>query len=330
MICLKIRLQTKQIRLILAINKKLLTENADRLDSSPLALVESAKAQERALLSEALSILDEFEFTGGFADISEKNLLELDRLVNRLSQIIREGEFSQSVSSYLKSFDANARNAIEFLKGTFDEVPVTDKARNMLINNKRQSLDVLTGSGLNSVTANIRGQLNNSLAGMASKKEITEILTQLLVSSDERLSEITRHVSQNAYDRIAFSDRAFTQVMNEEIGAVWWIYFGGTSKDTRKFCQERNGRYWHTNEVQIWGDGKKSPGAKLKFPSGGKWQGKIPSTNAGNIFVNLGGYNCQHSMMPVSIFDVPVDVIQRNIASGNFTPTQNEKKLLNL
>ena len=312
----------------MAINKKLLNENADRLDSAPVSLIGSAKSQEQKLLAEALAILDEFEFTGGFAEISEKNLLELENLINRLSQIIREGGFSKGVTSYLKEFDASARNTLDFLKGSFGEIGSLDKARNVLINNKKQTAQILTGTGLDPVMNNIKSQVNNSLAGMASKQEITELLTGMLVSNDERLSLFTRHISQNAFDRIAFSDRSFTQVINENIEGQFWLYFGGSSKDTRAFCLERNGKFWHTNEIQQWGVGKKQ--APLKLPSNGTWQGRIPSTNSGNIFVNLGGFNCQHSLMPVSVFDVPKDTLQRNISSGNFKPTKKEKELLNI
>ena len=64
---------------------------------------------------------------------------------------------------------------------------------------------------------------------------------------------------------------------------------------------------------------------KLDF----NWQGKMYGTNESTIFVTAGGYNCQHSIMPVSVFAVPKADIERNIKNGNFEPSAVEQRLLN-
>jgi len=46
------------------------------------------------------------------------------------------------------------------------------------------------------------------------------------------------------------------------------------------------GKVFTTEEVKEW--------ASLD------WQGKNPATNASNIFTLLGGYNCMHTLLPVS------------------------------
>lgn len=60
---------------------------------------------------------------------------------------------------------------------------------------------------------------------------------------------------------------------------------------TRPFCKARAGKFFHRSEVEAW--------ASMD------WAGKMAGTDARTIFVTRGGYNCQHSLLPVSKFAVP-------------------------
>ena len=43
---------------------------------------------------------------------------------------------------------------------------------------------------------------------------------------------------------------------------------------------------------------------------------RVLKTNVWNIFA--GGGNCMHSILPVSTYSVPHEVIQRNLDNGNY------------
>ena len=79
----------------------------------------------------------------------------------------------------------------------------------------------------------------------------------------------------------------------------YYLYTGGLLKSTRPFCKERNGKFFKKEEVQSWGDLD-------------DWAGKMEGTNSKTIFQTAGGYNCQHSILPVSEAVVPKKVIERN------------------
>ncbi len=53
-------------------------------------------------------------------------------------------------------------------------------------------------------------------------------------------------------------------------------------------------------------------------------------TNEDTIFTYVGGYNCQHSLAPVSVFIVPIEQVKASIARGYFKPTDAERELLEL
>jgi hypothetical protein len=87
-------------------------------------------------------------------------------------------------------------------------------------------------------------------------------------------------------------------------GLQFVVYSGGLIKDSREFCVERAGNYYHKREVELW--------AKEE------WQGKRPDTTESTIFIYAGGFRCQHMIIYVSEFSVPNDVIERAKLAGYY------------
>jgi hypothetical protein len=56
----------------------------------------------------------------------------------------------------------------------------------------------------------------------------------------------------------------------------------------------------------------------------------MPDTTADTIFINAGGFNCQHSLLPLSIFAVPKEDVERAITGGFFEPNKQEREFFNL
>jgi hypothetical protein len=52
----------------------------------------------------------------------------------------------------------------------------------------------------------------------------------------------------------------------------------------------------------------------------------MPDTNSETIKINLGGYNCQHSILPVSVFSVPKEDYLRAVDKGYHRPTPTERE----
>lgn len=90
----------------------------------------------------------------------------------------------------------------------------------------------------------------------------------------------------------------------------WVEYQGADDGLTRDFCKARidGAEYYHIEEVKLF--------PQMYAP----WDGMIPKTDRGSIFVNLGGYNCRHSLVYVSVSMVGDSDKQRasNILGMNF------------
>jgi hypothetical protein len=54
------------------------------------------------------------------------------------------------------------------------------------------------------------------------------------------------------------------------------------------------------------------------------------ATDSSTIFAYAGGYNCQHSILPVSEAAVPTDTLKEAIAKGFYKPNAKTRKLLGI
>lgn len=111
---------------------------------------------------------------------------------------------------------------------------------------------------------------------------------------DGRLYSYARTLTRDALFNYA---RALQQSITNDLGLVWYYYLGGIMDKTREFCLERVDRYWHESEVKSW--------AALD------WQGKRSDTTESSIFIYAGGWNCTHSLVPVSDSVVPKNDLER-------------------
>jgi hypothetical protein len=137
-------------------------------------------------------------------------------------------------------------------------------------------------------------------------------LRYLIEGNEEVDGRLMSHVKRVAYDSFAVSDRSYTNTIATDLGLEFYRWSGGKIEDTRCFCLERAGKYFHREEIKAWGRGENIG----KCKSNGLWEGANSNTDEATIFFYAGGYNCKHSIAPVSKKSVPADVMQRARAEG--------------
>jgi hypothetical protein len=162
----------------------------------------------------------------------------------------------------------------------------------------------------------IRDQVIQNIEGGANFTELKDNLYKLYSKTDV-LPQMQRYISQVSYDLLSVADRSYSNTRANELGLEFGVYSGGLIKDSRPFCVERAGKYFHMLEVESW----------ASIP---QWKGRFRNTTPQNIIQWLGGYNCQHVFIHRSLINVPKSVIERNIANGNYNPSNIEIQQLGL
>lgn len=111
---------------------------------------------------------------------------------------------------------------------------------------------------------------------------------------DGRLLSYSKGIVKDSLFQYA---RAYQNSVTADLKLEWFRYVGGLIDTSRPFCIERNGHYFLQKEIERW--------AALQ------WKGKNPLTTESSIFVLVGGFSCQHQLIPVSESIVPAEDISR-------------------
>lgn len=293
-----------------------MSERLDRLESVPDSYNKRVAKSQPEIFKTVMGLIDSLDRKDGQILITESNLTKVNQIINDLKGTLSESKYFKSTISFIKEFNEQARLIdLDFAALNIEpndvNVAVLQTAKNEAI----QAL--LSESALTQEYYRpLQKILNNSISNGASYADTVDAIRSITVGDTERLGLLHRYAGQIASDAFATSDRNYSHSIAEENGVEWYRYQGGLIADSRDFCTQRNGKFYHKKEIEDWGDLT--------------WQGQIRGTNSSNIFSNLGGHNCKHSLVAVSIVSVPKSVIKRNIASGNFIPSDFERESLGL
>jgi hypothetical protein len=146
--------------------------------------------------------------------------------------------------------------------------------------------------------------LNQNINSGASLTDLTAQLREFILGSDKLDPTLTRYAKQISRDSLFNYSASLQESISQNAGLQFYQYLGASRKDSREFCAQRANQYFHKTEVEKW--------ASLD------WQGKRKGTTSSTIFIYRGGYNCEHSLIPVSELVVPKPVIERSKSLGYY------------
>jgi hypothetical protein len=163
----------------------------------------------------------------------------------------------------------------------------------------------LLNEGLESqIKAPLSKILNQNVNSGGSFSGMLDQVQSFIKGSPEVDGRLLRYSKQITKDVLFTYSRTYQQAISSDLGLEFYLYSGGIMDKTRHFCEEKAGKFFHQKEIESW--------ASLD------WSGKRPDTTESSIFVYGGGYGCLHSLIPVGISVVPVEVIQRAKSAGYY------------
>jgi hypothetical protein len=217
-------------------------------------------------------------------------------------------EYTSAVKDFAKEFDKQAKITNQIFRKGFDFTD-TKLQENLVKISKRSTSEILLDNiGDQRFSSLIAQEVEIAVSNGASFKDTVKAIRGLVEGDKEKDGKLLQYSKQIAHDQFAIADRSYTSAVADELDADWFFYSGNTIDSTREFCRKRHNKYFYYKEIEDWADEE--------------WDGKIDGTNEKTIYSTAGGYNCRHSIIPVSIFAVPKDVIRRNISNGNFNPSE--------
>lgn len=302
--------------------RKKLKKKNERLISVPAKFVKGVKKAQSGSYNLIVAGL-KLETVGDYIKASEKNFLAVDEMRQRLKDYLLTGDYKDAVAEYAGEFEAQKT----FNKDYFDSILSGGEkysltvADNIVSNIKKNTVELLINDSLNKdFLTPLESVLNNAVATGASYQETVSFIRTFVEGNEEVDGGILRYAKQLAHDSFANSDRAYSNAIADDLEGEWFVWSGESIETTRCFCHERKNKYFHYKEIEAWGRGENV--GSCGFP----WAGMNRDTNDKTIFIYGGGYGCLDSIMMVSVFDVPEEDFKRNIANGNYEPSEYEKE----
>lgn len=320
--------------------KKLIEEKIKVINKSPDDAFRLAKQAEKSVLNEILSEINKLEVKNGSIVMNRKNLLILEDISDDIKKISENEDYLKVVKELVGGIDSVKEINDKYFKEIFNVKPDAF-AKKVLDNSRKYAVEAMIGASMHEEFLKpISGLINTSIQTGASINDLTKDIQEFVEGDGKVDGRLTSYSRQIALDSISISDRAYTNAIAENLDFEFYFYAGGLVEPTgytksgnpiggtRCFCRVRDGEYFHWKEIEAWGNG--DTGLSVDEDCGFPWGGMRDGTNGSTIFTYLGGYNCQHSLMPVSIFDTPKDVVERAIDLGYYNQSEKELELLEL
>lgn len=257
------------------------------------------RVQDR-LYSRLVTILKGIEVDrDGFIKQSAANRKILLQAQNEFDSVISESTYQKSLERYLKTIPSINELNIDY----FNTLSTAFTPNRVFIKSLQSQTissinELLLNDGLSaSVKTPLNQILNQNVNSGGSFSGMLEQLRTFIKGNEDLDGRLLSYSRGILRDTLFQYSRSFQQSVTSDLGLEWYRYIGGIVKDSREFCVDRNGGYFHESEIKAW--------AKLD------WQGKNKLTTESSIFIYCGGHNCNHSLVPVSESAVPKEFLER-------------------
>lgn len=277
----------------------LLSDKNARMESVPASFVYSIEGLQVKISKEIEAVVSQFEMKEGSILLSERNMALMESLSQRIKDLIFDEAYQANLTTFIGEFKTQAQlnNQYFSIITDFDAKPLYDS---VLRQTQRNAIELLSEDAFTqALITPIKQTLESSITNSVSFADTLTNLRYIIEGDGEIDGRLLSHVKRVAYDSFAVSDRSYTNTIANDLGLEFYRYTGGTVDDTRCFCKERRGKYFHRKEIEGWGEGIKV--GSCGYP----WQGMNANTDKATIFLYAGGYNCKHSVLPVSESSVP-------------------------
>jgi hypothetical protein len=236
--------------------------------------------------------------------LTDTNIKIVAEIVNKLKTGLGATEFANAMRLFLNKFDRGLQINTDIARALKPSYTLSQAQRSLMNQAKATAIDLLTNEGYKSrIDQTFRIPLNAAIQSGANLRETVKTMREIIQGNKDNDGRILANVKTYAGTTYATAERALTNSIFKDLNWKWFRYVGGEIDTTRTFCEERNGKYFHRNAIAEWADE-------------GEWSGQIEGTNSENIFVFLGGWNCRHSLIPVTIRRVPESIVADARAKG--------------
>jgi hypothetical protein len=299
--------------------KQLIEERIDRLESVPDKLQSAIEKQDERLFKQILSDLGQLETKDGKIVASKSNLAKINGILENLKQTLFGSDYLDSIKEFAGEIATQAKLNNQIMEATVGSFNDDEMFKATVQSSQKNALLLMDESAVaHNFLTPLAEILTNSIVSNVSYTQAVQTLRENMVGENALLSRYAKVIIK---DTFSVSDRQYNQLISKAHGIEFYRYDGGKIKTTRYFCCVRSNSIYHYKEISSWGSKpslwNKGDASGCDKKQGG---GMNPDTNSSTIFSYLGGYSCQHILVPIATEYVPENVKQDAIAKGYYKP----------
>jgi len=297
--------------------EKLIQERIDRLESVPEKLITVIDRQEEKLFKQILKDLDGLKIVDGKIEASKDNLAKINSILENLKRTLFGSDYLNAIKEFAGEIGSQAKLNNKILEQTIGTFEDSEMLKATVERSQMNALLLLDeGAVTNTLLQPIAQILTNSIVSNVSFQQAVATLRENMVGEKSLLGRYSKTIIKDAF---SISDRQYNQLISKENGIEFYRYDGGKLKTTRYFCCVRSNKIYHYKEISSWGSKpslwNKGDATGCDKLNGG---GMNPDTNSSTIFSYLGGYNCQHILVPIATEYVPQSVKDEAKSKGYY------------
>lgn len=236
-----------------------------------------------------------------------ENIARVGELIARMKDEFVDDELLEAVNAYIESLD-------DVLRGVLESFAEFDGVDPDVLGAIAQQYKGEVGSWLLNPSTYQRALwlplTNGIILATAQGVPIENTMEALVQTTNE--APVSEEVKGTVESTPILLERTQVAAAAEQTGSQFFYFQGRPIKSTRKWCRDREGKYWHIEEVKQWG---------RDAANGKEWEGMVEGTNEQTIFIHLGGWfgdrnSCRHILVPVPRSRVPEEDLARMREKG--------------
>lgn len=242
--------------------------------------------------------------TDGTIKQSQANRQILSRANDYFEKAFRQSGYYQSLNQFPDEITIIADANTAYFAFMADQFSVDAQyLKSLQLQTVSQLESLLANEGIEAaVKRPILDILSQNINTSAKYSDLVGQLRNFILGDDQLQGKLQSYAGQIVADTLFNFSRAMQEAISMKTGLQFVVYSGGLVADSRDFCVERAGNFYHKDEVSAWADED--------------WQGKRRGTTGSTIFIYAGGYRCNHQIIYVSELVVPKEVVERAKTEG--------------
>ena len=260
---------------------KLAREMARVADSTAKDITGAIDVTAQKKLSKLIVELTKLTGKGGKFSANIKTLRSAVEIIRGIDDLRTDPQLQKAMKKYNVSFAELATLNNSYVNTAFEIATKSALAEDVTASALALVEATLSKEALNyTLGSSIISTVKQTILSKGTIGELEDNLMQLMFGNEGNGGIIDANVSRIARDSVFQYNRDYLNAISAGIDIEYYLYAGSEIKSSRPFCKDRNDEVWSKEEVISWN--------KLD------WQGK----KEGNIFSNVGGYNCRHRLLP--------------------------------